>query len=174
MQPEHGALTRSKAEKAGHASYDIPMAVRPMFVEDIPEVVDIETKIFPFPWSPTGFSNAISNGYDCRVMFEEASGKIAGYFIIKYAVDEAQLLSIGLKAALQGMGYGRFLLENVVGTARGRGMKAVILEVRPSNLGPLALYQNFGFRQIGIRRNYYPDVDNLREDGIIMEFSLES
>ena len=173
MQDERATVAQSDAEKTDHFAYDIPMAVRPMFIEDVLEVCDIETKIFPFPWSPAGFVNAISNGYDCRVMHEEASGRIAGYFILKPAVDEAHLLTIGLKMSLQGMGYGRILLENVIGTARGRGMKAVILEVRPSNLSPLALYQKFGFRQIGVRRNYYPDADNLREDAIVMKYSLE-
>ena len=166
------ADTPGEAGSTAGSANDIPMAIRPMLVSDVLDVVAIETQIFPFPWSPAGFTNAISNGYDCRVMYEETGGKIVGYFILKPAVDEAHLLKIGLKASMQGVGYGRILLEHAIGTARGRGMKAVILEVRPSNLSPLALYRNFGFRQIGMRKDYYPDTDNLREDAIVMKYPL--
>ena len=46
--------------------------------------------------------------------------------------------------------------------ARGLNMRRVLLEVRPSNTAALGLYCNMGFREIGLRRGYYPAVTPAR------------
>jgi ribosomal-protein-alanine N-acetyltransferase len=150
----------------------IPMIFRQMSIEDVVEIHAIETDIFPFPWSEASFVNFVSQGYNCQVMCEGANGRIAGYFILMTSVDEAHLLIIGLKANLQGMGYGRVLLDRIIQTAREHGMVSILLEVRPSNIGPLRMYRKYGFKEIGIRKNYYLDVDNTREDAIVMRMML--
>ena len=45
------------------------------------------------------------------------------------------------------------------------GAEAVSLEVRVTNWGAQRLYGRFGFRPVGIRRNYYQE---LNEDALIM------
>lgn len=151
---------------------DIPMIFRQMQIDDAFEIHAIETRIFPFPWSEAGFVNSVSWGYNCQVMCEQASGKIAGYFILMMSLDETHLLTIGLKASMHGMGYGRQLLDRAIQTAREHGTVSMLLEVRPSNTGPLQMYKKYGFREIGIRKNYYQDVDNTREDAIVMRMML--
>ncbi|NLC24665.1 MAG: ribosomal protein S18-alanine N-acetyltransferase [Oxalobacter sp.] len=151
---------------------DIPMIFRQMHIDDAFEIHAIETRIFPFPWSEAGFANSVAWGYNCQVMCEEANGRIAGYFILMTSIDEAHLLTIGLKASMHGMGYGRMLLDRAIQTAREHGMVSMLLEVRPSNIGPQEMYKKYGFREIGIRKNYYLDVDNTREDAIVMRMML--
>ncbi len=42
--------------------------------------------------------------------------------------------------------------------------------MRRSNLQAIALYKKFGFRVVGIRKNYYV---NNREDALVMEKEFE-
>jgi len=171
MQAKHAIATYKETADMMSRS-DIPMLFRQMRTGDAAEIHAIETRIFPFPWSEAGFVNSVTWGYNCQVMCEENSGRIAGYFILMTSIDEAHLMTIGLRANLHGMGYGRMLLDRVILTAREHGMVSLLLEVRPSNTGPLEMYRKYGFSQIGIRKNYYVDVDNTREDAIVMRLTL--
>jgi ribosomal-protein-alanine N-acetyltransferase len=47
-----------------------------------------------------------------------------------------------------------------------------MLEVRPSNVAAVALYEKMGFNEIGVRRNYYPAGEG-REDALLLALSLE-
>jgi len=73
---------------------------------------------------------------------------------------------------LHGHGIGRLQLEKVISIARNKGMTSVLLEVRPSNARALAVYQRYGFLQIGVRKAYYPAQGNTREDAIVMRFHI--
>jgi ribosomal-protein-alanine N-acetyltransferase len=64
------------------------------------------------------------------------------------------------------------MLDKAVALARDKNMRSVLLEVRPSNHRALAVYKQYGFSQIGLRRNYYPAAQNKREDAIVMRLPL--
>ena len=55
--------------------------------------------------------------------------------------------------------------------ARQAGATSLLIEVRPSNEKALALYRLFGFRQIGVRRAYYPAAQG-REDALVLNHVL--
>ena len=57
------------------------------------------------------------------------------------------------------------LLQVFDNFARGNQLAFLTLEVRPSNTAAIALYQGFGFREVGRRRNYY---DLPKEDALIL------
>ena len=63
------------------------------------------------------------------------------------------------------------LLEHLLERAGGAGVAEAFLEVRPSNLAAIRLYQRLGFEQIGIRRGYYQAPDG-REDAIVLKREL--
>ena len=62
------------------------------------------------------------------------------------------------------------MLENLIEVARGRA-ETIFLEVRPSNVGAIALYEKMGFNEIGIRKGYYP-AEHGREDAIMLALEL--
>jgi Acetyltransferases len=62
------------------------------------------------------------------------------------------------------------MLENLIDVARGRA-ETVFLEVRPSNTAAIALYEDVGFNEIGVRKGYYP-AENGREDAIMLALTL--
>ena len=59
----------------------------------------------------------------------------------------------------------RRLLAEALAQARTLGAELAWLEVRPSNLAALALYESFGFRQVGRRPRYY---DDTHEDALLL------
>jgi len=137
-----------------------------MVAEDIETVAAIERVIHRFPWTPGNFSDALNSGYVCKVA--ELDGNMVGYAVMMPVLDEVELLDISIAAEYQGRGLGSDLLQQMMGLARGINMQRMFLEVRPSNVAALALYSKHGFREIGLRRDYYSAGDK-REDAIVME-----
>ena len=142
----------------------------PMCESDIEEVLRIEYDVYSHPWSRGNFSDSLAAGYHGRVL--RVGGELLGYAVIMPVVDEAHLLNISVAARAQGRGYGAQLLADALAVARTLGATTLLLEVRPSNLRALALYQGFGFRQIGFRRGYYPAAGG-REDALVLTRSVE-
>lgn len=142
-----------------------------MQADDLDEVLVIENDVYPHPWTRGNFMDSFSSGYETWTLRDE-SGTLVGYFLVMLAVDEAHLLNVSVRADLHGQGFGRKLLDKVVAIAEENGMTSVLLEVRPSNMQALAVYKRYGFTQIGLRKGYYPDADNKREDAIVMRLPL--
>ena len=161
----------SPMHQAGAYEMLSKISVARMRVEDLREVQLIENDVYPFPWTSGNFTDSLSNAYQCRVA-RATDGSLAGYFLIMPAVDEAHLLNITVRRDLHGTGIGRMLLDQVMAIARAEGMMSVLLEVRPSNLRALAIYERYGFMRIGMRRGYYPSFNNTREDAIVMRMAV--
>ncbi len=138
---------------------------------DLAEVVAIESLIYPNPWTYGNFADSLRSGYQCWVL-RDAHGELSGYFLMMLLVDEAHLLNISIRGDLHGRGFGRHLLDQVVQLAEAQRMTSILLEVRPSNPRALAVYERYGFVQIGMRRNYYPAATGRREDAIVMRLVL--
>jgi ribosomal-protein-alanine N-acetyltransferase len=138
-----------------------------MQLSDLEEVHQIERNAYPYPWTRGNFLDSLSSGYDAWVVRDNA-GAIAGYFLLMLVLDEAHLLNITVRPDLHGQGIGRWLLDQIVQIARDKNLTSILLEVRPSNTRALAVYEKYGFMQIGRRRGYYPAANNLREDAIVM------
>jgi ribosomal-protein-alanine N-acetyltransferase len=147
------------------AQFETMPSARPMRLQDLEAVIAIENRIYPFPWTRGNFRDSIAAGYDCRVF--ELAGVIIGYGVLMRVVDEAHLLNLSVAANWQGRGYGRVLLRHFMSLARDRACNFISLEVRPSNLPAIRLYQTEGLREIAVRRGYYP-AQRGREDAIVM------
>jgi len=149
------------------------LSARPMLPSDLDRVMEIERDIYPFPWSPGNFSDALRAGYDAW-MFEEG-GDVVGYAVLTWMPDEVHLLNISVVRALHRQGLGRRMLAWLCADVRRRGAHAMLLEVRPSNTVARALYASVGFVQIGVRKGYYPDRDGQREDArvLLLRFKAE-
>lgn len=143
--------------------------MRPMTEGDVDAVFAIEQAVQAYPWTRGNFSDSLANGYLCCV--DETEDGIRGYAILMPAVDEAELLTIGVAAAQQRKGLGRAMLGGMLALARERKMRRVFLEVRPSNTAAIALYRSAGFAEVGVRRGYYQN-SNGSEDALVMACEL--
>lgn len=79
-------------------------------------------------------------------------------------LEEAHITLLGVDPAYRRQGLGQLLLYVLLTCAQQRGLERATLEVRVSNQGAIALYEQFGFRRAGCRRRYYPD----DEDALIL------
>ena len=94
---------------------------------------------------------------------------IAGFVGIWNMVDEAHIVSIGVRTEYRGLGLGELLLLSCIEQAIEHELRHVTLEVRVSNHVAQNLYKKYGFTERGIRKGYYTDN---REDALIMTTPL--
>lgn len=141
----------------------------PMNERDLDAVAALEASVQAFPWSRGNFADSLKAGHSvwvCRL-----GGDLIGFSVVMNVIDEAHLLTIAVCPRYQGQGYGARLLRNAMQRAREHGASKLFLEVRPSNERAVDLYRHFGFRQIGLRKGYYPAAIG-REDALVFDKEL--
>ena len=143
--------------------------LRPMQMADLDTVMAIEPTIYTHPWTRGNFSDSINSGYSAWVL--EANQTIIGYALLMMVLDEAHLLNLSIAKQHQKQGLGRYLLEHMLQIAKNHKAANMFLEVRPSNISAIALYENMGFCEMAVRRGYYPAL-NGREDAVLMGLAL--
>lgn len=145
--------------------------IRPMMEIDLPEVAAVELRSYAFPWSENIFRDCLRVGYTCRAL--DLAGRVIGYGVMSVGAGEAHILNVCVRDEFRNLGFGRRLLEHLLERAAAAGVAEAFLEVRPSNLAAIRLYQRLGFEQIGIRRGYYQAPDG-REDAIVLKRDLKT
>lgn len=147
----------------------LPVAFDSMRREDLPEVLAIESLSFSEPWTEEMFLYELSTEGVAHVLVaraDEGSGpRIVGFLCAWIVAGELHINNIAVHPGYRRRGVASQLLEEMLRRAKVMGAKAGYLEVRASNEAANALYQRYGFRQIGRRRNYY---ERPREDAIVM------
>jgi ribosomal-protein-alanine N-acetyltransferase len=141
----------------------------PMRETDLDEVVALERGVYTHPWTRGNFADSLRARYDCRTL--RLGRELVGYFILMSGVGEAHLLNLSVSASRQRNGYGSGLLRAATAAAREQGAERIFLEVRPSNGAAQALYRRFGFREVALRRGYYP-AHGGREDALVYSLDL--
>lgn len=144
--------------------------LEPMTQAHLNDVAAIEQSVQSFPWTKGNFADALDAGYGAWVARDD--GKIVGFCVVMFAPDVAHLLLIATAPDAQRKGVGHMLLRQVEREALARNLTTVILEVRPSNEQALAFYLHRGFKQLSVRKDYYPNGKNEREDGWVLEKHL--
>jgi len=140
-----------------------------MTLDDLAEVLAIENRVYEYPWTEGIFRDCLRAGQCCWIIRE--TGVLVAYGVMSVAAGESHLLNLCVEPGAVRRGYGRGLLEHLQGLARRHHATVMFLEVRPSNHGALALYQDNGFAEVGLRRGYYPAAKG-REDALVMAREL--
>lgn len=128
-------------------------------------IMAIERQVYPRPWSPSLFVSEMTTGRNRAYVVALAGRAVVGYAgLISYG-DEAHVTTIAVDPEYQRLKIGTRLLYELVREALELGTRAVSLEVRVTNWGAQRLYGRFGFRPVGVRRNYYQETN---EDALVM------
>lgn len=138
----------------------------PFTTEHLTSVLHIERSVFRDAWTASAFLEILSFSDKCWVAL--AGEEIAAYLITQWVLDEVHILNIAVAPAYQRRSIGRRLLSFLFDLCRMQGMRDLYLEVRVSNAPAISLYEHFGFRELTIRRRYYPD----GEDACVMHLHL--
>ena len=141
------------------------LQLRPIMDSDLDQLMTIELRAYPYPWTRGIFSDCLRHNYHC--LLHEQDNIIIAYSVISVAVEEMHLLNLTVNPDYQGTGLGKRLLNTMEVIGRGLDAKECFLEVRPSNKAAINLYLNQGFNEIGLRKDYYPAKQG-REDAVVM------
>lgn len=144
--------------------------IRPMEIADLKAVIEVETAAYDYPWSENIFRDCLRVGYYCCVL--ETSDGVVGHGIMSYAIGECHLLNVCIHPDFQKRGLGRKMVLHLLQVARRNRSRVAFLEVRMSNDAAYRLYQDLGFSEVGIRKDYYPAAHG-REDAMILALDLD-
>jgi ribosomal-protein-alanine N-acetyltransferase len=132
------------------------LAIRPMQEKDLLQVSTIEAQNFSDPWTIENYHYYLERENAIFLVASEEEN-ILGYIGLILAADEGDITNVSVAPKAKGHGIGTKLLQVLLNQADKRGVQKIFLEVRKSNTVASRLYQQAGFRKIGIRKNYYSD-----------------
>ncbi|MGQ9688583.1 MAG: ribosomal protein S18-alanine N-acetyltransferase [Desulfobaccales bacterium] len=144
-----------------------PLLIRRASLTDVWAICEIEKLSFPSPWSRWCFLAEYLNTHSTILVAgprRPQPWEVWGYIVFWVVVNEMHILNLAVHPAHRRRGIARALLTAALAEGRQRGATMVSLEVRPSNAAALALYQAFGFQEVGLRPRYYNDND---EDALV-------
>ncbi len=152
---------RSKEEREPPAFF-----VRPMTVADLGAVTAIESEN-PSPWTAGQLASERDQDTGWQFVAEVgASGLVCGFVCGRSCGGEGELLKISVALEHRRQGIAAQLVEYTLCYLGEQGVDRCFLELRAANLPAFALYERFGFRRVGLRKNYYASP---LEDAILME-----
>ncbi|QWD17031.1 ribosomal protein S18-alanine N-acetyltransferase [Polynucleobacter paneuropaeus] len=160
------------------------LAFLPMQSGDLDAVLSIEQISHTHPWTRGNFNDSLAAGHWAYCIRPEPKDAEPGsyldphvlwaYCVLYPAVDELHLLNITVAPKLRRLGIAARIMRAIEGIAASRQMPRIILEVRPSNIPAITLYESLGYEKIGVRKDYYPadQASGQREDAQVMAKSI--
>lgn len=134
-------------------------------MEHLDDLVTVENLSFKIPWSRQSLEDEIIHNESAIYFCALADGRAVGYAGMWQVLDEGHITNVAVHPEYRQSGVGSELMEALLSEAAGRGITALTLEVRRSNLSAQSLYRKYGFEEGGSRKGYYADN---REDAVIM------
>ena len=143
--------------------------IKEMTISNLNDVYNLEIETYEYPWSKNILQGCVINKYDCFVA--TINKKIIGYLIAKISSPESHILNLTTDVNYRNIGIASQFLEMVILKCRLVKSNIIFLETRLSNSPAISLYIKFGFKEIGVRKNYYKS-KNGREDAVIFSMSV--
>jgi ribosomal-protein-alanine N-acetyltransferase len=128
---------------------------------DGPELEALERASFTHPWTAAQIEEEVAAGAPGEVLVLEAppgaggGGRLRAYCAFRLVLDEMHVLNVAVAPPERRRGLARWLLRFAMSRAARGGASRALLEVRAGNREAVALYESLGFRQLGLRREYY-------------------
>jgi len=141
------------------------LIVRPMLMGDLDGVMAVEHDSFLVPWSRTAFEEELMQNRLARYLVAVDGDSVVGYAGAWMVINEAHVTNVAVSLQHRREGIGRLLMESLMELARSNSLDSMTLEVRVSNTAARNLYQQMGFVEAGVRRNYYSET---MEDALIL------
>ena len=136
-----------------------------MRVEDVQEVLRVESMCFATPWPRNAFHNELTENKLAHYFVGRADDMIVAYGGLWVILEDAHITTVAVHPSHQRRQFGERILVCLLDEAVERGACWVTLEVRESNVGAQNLYKKYGFTVVNTRRGYYSDND---ENALVM------
>jgi ribosomal-protein-alanine N-acetyltransferase len=128
-------------------------------------VMAIERQVYPRPWSPNLFLSEMSESRNRCYLVARIDREVVGYGGLICYGEEAHVTNVAVDPLHHRRRIGSRILRDLVLAAVDLGAEALSLEVRVTNWAAQRMYGRFGFRPVGVRKNYYQEIG---EDALIM------
>lgn len=139
--------------------------IRPLELQDIDYVCEMEEQAFSMPWHRESFVEMINNENAIYLVAEDDCGVVCGCIGLLCIAGEGDICNVVVHKDYRRRGIGRALVEGILKDGEANELTAFTLEVRVSNTPAIKLYESFGFVNEGIRPGFY---DKPKEDALIM------
>ena len=141
--------------------------IKEMSLFDLENIKDILISDFDDFWNYNILKEELESPNSKYIIAKTNDDKIIGFAGIKIIVDTADIMNIVVKKSWRNQGVGNLLLNNLVSLCKNLNLSSLSLEVSENNIPAIHLYEKFGFKQIGLRKDYYNG-----KDGIIMQYLM--
>jgi ribosomal-protein-alanine N-acetyltransferase len=134
------------------------VTIQKMDIQDLDEVISVESSSSGAPWSKGMFVEEIRNPLACCFVMkveDKTRQRVIGFVCFRNVAEESELLNICVHSDYRELGAGRKLMEFYVEFCRRRGIKTFHLEVNSSNHSAIRLYRMFSYEASGMRRKFY-------------------
>lgn len=132
-------------------------------------LVDLEQQCFSVPWTRGQLEAELPDEHH-EFLVAESGDRVLGYIGMMFVLDEGYISNVAVAPEFRRQGLASALIRALIDSAAELSLSFVTLEVRESNAPAIALYEGFGFRPVGRRKNYY---DAPKEDAILMTCFLK-
>ncbi len=143
--------------------------IRWMIRRDMPEVLQIETESFEFPWCEEDFIRCLQQR-NCIGMVAEIDDRVVGFMIYELHRTKLHVLNFAVAAAYGRRGVGAQMVAKLISKLSHQRRTRLVLEIRETNLPAQLFFRAFGFRAVSVLRDYYEDTP---EDAYTMEYRYE-
>ena len=127
-------------------------------IELADELAKLEKSLFETAWDSFVINNKINNGEFVYWVFEQ-DNRIVGYLAIQKTFLDIHILGIGVLESHRNNSIAKKLTRELISYFEVSDFNKILLEVRQSNVIAMSLYKSFGFKQYGVRKNYYVNED---------------
>ena len=141
------------------------LMIRKGSAADIDAIAALEQECFASPWSRESLYHDLAENQLSTYFVAELQGQIVGYVGIWVIMDEGHVNNVAVSPSYRRQHIGSALIAAMLRSTEEAGIKSHTLEVRAGNRAAKGLYENYGFKEAGVRKGYYEDNG---EDGIIM------
>jgi ribosomal-protein-alanine N-acetyltransferase len=143
----------------------LTVQIQPMRRRHLRAVLRIEQQVYPRPWSTSLFLSELAMRSTRAYVVARAGRDLVGYAGLMMTLDDGHITTIAVDPKWHRHKIGTRLLLVVAREAIARGAASLTLEVRITNKPAQDLYRRFGFVPVGVRKNYYQEVN---EDALVM------
>ena len=138
-----------------------------MFLFDLDNIKDILVSDFDDFWNYNILKEELESPNSKYIIAKTNDNEIIGFAGIKVIIDTADIMNIVVKKSWRNQGIGNLLLTNLVSLCKELHLSSLSLEVNENNMPAIHLYKKFGFKQIGLRKNYYHG-----KNGLVMKYII--
>ena len=144
------------------------MTVVKMQERHLDDLAEVERLCFAPPWTREGLAAELSSDTALFLVAEE-DGRAIGYVGSRLVCGGCYMDKVAVHSDHRRGGAASVLLRELIRLVRESDGLFLTLEVRESNLPARRLYERFGFREAGRRRQFYSDP---REDALLLTLSF--